>query len=115
MSTLTAYKTPAIRHDIVRSVHISYIQHLKNSRIFLLGGKLLLLKHINMDTILISLIIVPTSIHRKLFDHHAGPGGGHMGEYKTLYRLRLRFFWSGLMESIKKWVPSCAHCVSYNV
>ena len=38
-----------------------------------------------------------------------------MGEYKTLYRIRMRFFWPGLREEIKKWVAACAHCVSYNV
>ena len=100
MSVLTTYKPSAIPYDIIQSVYISYKQHLKKGHIVLLGGKLLLLKPINMDTILISLIIVPASIHRKLFDHHAGPSDGHMGEYKTLYRLRLRFFWSGLREEI---------------
>ena len=50
-----------------------------------------------------------------LFDHyHGGPCGGHMGEYKTLYRLRLRFFWSGMRELIRDWVAACAHCLIYN-
>ena len=117
MSALTAYKPSAILHNIVRSMHIGYRQHLKKGRIFLLQGKLLLLKPINMDTTLISLIIVPASIRFKLFDHyHTGPIIGHMGGgYNTLYKLGLRFFWPGLREMIKKLVASCAHYVNYNV
>ena len=38
-----------------------------------------------------------------------------MGEYKTLYRIRLQLFWPKLREDVNKWVIFCAHCVSYNV
>jgi len=37
-----------------------------------------------------------------------------MGEYKTLFRMRLRFFWPGLRKDIRKWV-GCGHCTAYNV
>ena len=39
---------------------------------------------------------------------------GHMGEYKTLYWLRMRFIWPGLREDIKTLVAACAHFASYN-
>ena len=74
---------------------MSYMQHLKKCDIVLLGEQILLFKSVNMDTHLISLIIVPTSICRKLFDHyHTWPSGEHMEEYNMLYILCL--FWSGL-------------------
>ena len=38
-----------------------------------------------------------------------------MGEYKTLFRLRLRFFWPEMRDEVKTWVKRCAHCVSYSV
>ena len=38
-----------------------------------------------------------------------------MGYYKTLFRLRLRFFWPTMREEIKEWVKRCAHCVAYDV
>ena len=38
-----------------------------------------------------------------------------MGTYKTLFRLRMRFFWTNMREDIKQWEAKCAHCVSYNV
>ena len=38
-----------------------------------------------------------------------------MGEYKTLYIMRLQLFWPKLREDVKQWVKFCAHCVSYNI
>ena len=62
------------------------------------------------------LIIVPNLLRQKIFSHyHAGPSGGPMGEYKTLYRIQLRLFWPGLRKNIKDWVKKCAHCIAYNV
>ena len=62
---------------------------------------------------MISLIIVPISLRRTLFDHyHGGPSGGHMGEYKILYCLRIRYFWPGLQKEIKKWVAAYALYIS---
>ena len=34
---------------------------------------------------------------------------------KTLFRIRLRFFWPTMREEVKTWVKGCAHCISYNV
>ena len=38
-----------------------------------------------------------------------------MGEYKTLFRIRMRFFWPGIRNDIKDWVKNCAHCCSYDI
>ena len=38
-----------------------------------------------------------------------------MGEYKTIFCLRLRFFWTGLQKDVKEWIKWCAHCVAHNV
>ena len=58
----------------------------------------------------------PNFLCRKLFSHYyAGPSGGYREEYKTLYRIRLRFFWPKLCEDTKQWVNICAHCIAYNV
>ena len=29
--------------------------------------------------------------------------------------MRMRFFWPGLRNDVKKWVKGCANCVAYNV
>ena len=46
-----------------------------------------------MESRYIALIFAPTGLQQQLFSHyHAGPSGGHMGEYKTLYCLRSGVF-----------------------
>ena len=73
---------------------MGYQQHLKKNIIHIMGDKLVLLKPVNTQSKYISLIIVPHVLRRKLFSHyHVGPSGGHLGAYKTLFRLRLSFFW----------------------
>ena len=34
-----------------------------------------------------------------------------MGEYKTLYRIKLRFFWPRMRTDIKDWIKQCPHCM----
>ena len=85
-------------HDSLRTGHI---QHMRS--------KFVLYKPIQVNTKYIGLIIVPRSLRNPLFSHyHAGPSGGHMGEYKTLYRMRSQFFWPKMREEIKEWVKGCA-------
>ena len=82
-----------IPDSVIASVPMGYRHHLRNNLIQILGDKLILLQPINMGDKYVTLIVTPDSIRRKLFSHyHAGPSGGHMGEYKTLFRLRMRFF-----------------------
>ena len=70
-----------------------YHQALRENRIQFLHKKLILLKPIFAKQRYLSLVIVPASLRRRLFDHyHSGPTGAHMGEYKTLLRMRIRFF-----------------------
>ena len=35
-----------------------------------------------------------------------------MGEYETLYRIRLRFYWSRMRTDIKEWIQKCLHCTT---
>ena len=56
-------------------------------------------------------IIVPISLRRIIFSLlHASPAAGHMGEYKTLYRIRLRFFWPRMRSDIHQWIKDFPHC-----
>ena len=80
------------------------------------SDKLLLCKPVNMADKCIGLIVAPSSLRRKLFNHYlSGSSGGRMGTYKTFFRMLMRFFWLHMREDIKQWVANCVHCVSYNV
>ena len=100
----------------LNGVEVEYRSFLQDKFIGVLHDKLVYYKPIFRDSRHIALIIVPRLLRRKIFTHyHAGPSGGHMGEYKTLYRIRMRFYWPSMRADIKNWVKSCAHCCAYNV
>ena len=95
---------------------MEYCANLKASLICKLHDKLVLYTPIFKNVKYIGLIIVPLSLRRIIFSHyHAGPSGGHMGEYKTLFRIRTRFYWPGMRKDIKLWITRCAHCVAYDI
>ena len=92
-----------------------YHQKLRDGEIDLFQGKLIHNKCIFPKTKYIALIIVPMSLRQRIFDYyHSGPLGAHMGEYKTLSRIRLRFTWPQLRTDIKSMLQTCAHCQAYN-
>ena len=56
-------------------------------------------------------IVVPISLRRIVFSLlHTSPATGLMVEYKTLYRIRLRFFWPRMRSDIHQWIKECPHC-----
>ena len=91
------------------------IKSLKEGRIEILNGKLVLYKHILVNHRHVTLIIIPKLLRRSVFSHfRTRTSAGHIGEYKTLYRMWLQLFQPILREDVKKWVNICAHCISYN-
>jgi hypothetical protein len=59
------------------------------------------------------LIVVPLALRRDIFAaYHAAPSAGHLKFYKTLHRLRSRFFWPRMRSDISEWCRSCAHCIT---
>ena len=38
-----------------------------------------------------------------------------MGEYRTLFIIRMCFYWTGVCKDIKLWLKYCARCVAYNI
>ena len=116
MSKLVSSEKIDWKNEDLTAINRAYRSPLQDNRIQIVNKKLVLLKPILANHRHVMLIIVPSPLRRQLFSHyHAGPTGGHMGEYKTLYRLRLRFFWPKLREDVKEWVKTCGHCVAYNI
>ena len=53
----------------------------------------------------ISRTVVPVYLRHIIFSLlHVSPAAGCMEEYKTLYRIRLRFFWYKLRSDIHRWI-----------
>ena len=103
-------------NEELQQIEKHYHSQLKIGSIRLVDGKLFLFKAIFRQIRYIGLIIVPEALRRPLFSHyHCGPTGGHMGEYKTLFRMRLRFHWPNMRTNIKDWVKGCPECIAHNV
>ena len=60
------------------------------------------------------LSIVPKGLRRLVFRHyHAEPSGGHVGEYNTIFCIRMRFWWPGIRNDVKNWVKICGQYIAH--
>lgn len=58
-------------------------------------------------------LVVPRSMQQQvLHESHSGSVGGHLGEAKTLSRIRERFFWPGYSHAVKEWCQTCKQCAA---
>ena len=56
-------------------------------------------------------LVVPLALQTEILcDLHSGAAGGHLGEDKTLSRLRERFYWPGHIEDVHMWCEQCPEC-----
>jgi len=59
--------------------------------------------------------IVPKSLLNIVFvAFHSNPIGGHSNAYRTLHRIRLRYFWPEMYSYIKKMCHACPGCALSN-
>jgi hypothetical protein len=106
-------KTPWT-HASLNKVSSTYRPFLReDNRMCMLHGKLVAMQPVSNRIQAFALIVVPISLRRHLFSaYHASPVAGHMKEFKTLHRLRLRFLWPKMRGNISSWVRRmCPHCV----
>ena len=58
-------------------------------------------------------VVVPKAARSQVLKHlHEGAFGGHLGEAKTLGRLRERFYWPGFSEDAVEWCKTCPTCAA---
>ena len=88
----------------------SYCTAIARNLLGLLEGRLVYYKPITTVTNNICRIVVPTFLRRLIFNLiYATPVAGRMGEYKTLYRIKLRFFSLCLRSDVSDWIKQYAH------
>ena len=81
------------------------------SQLGLLEGRLVYYEQLSFAIKHISRIVVPLLLRHKIFNRmHATPIDGYIYDYKTLYRMRLRFFWPRMRTDTKEWMHQCPHC-----
>ena len=55
--------------------------------------------------------VVPKDCRQEILYHlHCGPLGAHLGENKTLKKLRKRYYWPGYVADVEEWCCSCELC-----
>ena len=95
----------------LRSLPATY-RPLRESRTKLLNGRIVFLTPIGSVSRFLTLIVIPEQLRKRIFyTYHATPMRAHMGRYKTLLVIQLRFFWTGMRKDMFTWV---AGCVGYN-
>ena len=58
-------------------------------------------------------LVVPRVLREEILQElHAGAIGGHLGEEKTLGRLKERFYWPGHWNEVRDWCRTCASCAT---
>jgi len=82
---------------MINTVSPAYRMPLRKNEITWEHSRLVWRKPVEGNTTTLLLIIVPQDLRLTICHiYHASPIGGHMGHYKTLYHLQLRFFWPNM-------------------
>ena len=56
-------------------------------------------------------LVAPKQIRKRVMNElHGGVGGGHLGTEKLLWKVRMRFYWIGYKEDIRRWCKQCDPC-----
>ena len=55
-------------------------------------------------------IIPQNMVHELLSSIHSSPTGGHLGVFKTIEKIRQRFYWPNFKDDIKTFISSCEQC-----
>ena len=64
----------------------------------------------------LTLTCIPPSIIQELLKaYHDSPTGGHLGVHKTWNRIRNRYFWPDMFNSIRQYIRSCTKCQQFKV
>ena len=57
--------------------------------------------------------MVPQVLRNEILDAlHNGIAGGHLGEDKTLGKLKEHFYWLGYIEDARRWCQTCTDCAA---
>ena len=102
---------PMAKLDIAQ-LAVTYRRAIAQNLFCIINDRLVYLKPVDVSSNHLCRIVVPLSLRRLIFDvMHSSPAAGHIGEYKTLYRIKLRFIWHRMRKYIKVWVKQCIYCM----
>lgn len=57
--------------------------------------------------------VVPRVLREEILQElHAGSLEGHLGEDKTIGKVRERFYWPGIQQDVRQWIRTCPACAT---
>ena len=72
---------------------VTYRRAIAQNLLCIINDRLVYIKPVTVSSNHLCRIVVPLSLRRVIFDAlHVSPAADHMGEYNTLYRIKIRFF-----------------------
>jgi hypothetical protein len=97
------------------NINYNYHSALRKSLLVLEDGILIFREPLAGCNSYTRLRLVPTKLCNILFiAFHANPIGGHLNAYRTLHRLRLRYYWPGMWTCVKRMCSACPGCALSN-
>ena len=58
-------------------------------------------------------LVLPCSLREEVMQEmHSGVTAGHLGEEKTLHKIKERFYWPGMHLDVKTWCQTCPTCAT---
>ena len=113
LEALSANPQPTWTAEITSNIHRAYLPYLEANAIGLRGHFIIVRQQLLSEGHSLSLIVVPQPLRSLIFSaYHASPTSAHLGRYKTLHRIRQRFFWPTMTAYIINACKECGHCLA---
>ncbi len=117
---LHAVRELALNPSLITTRPLSQVNHnfcgpLRQSLISVKDDMLIFREPISGCDSYTCLTLVPRELYNILFvAFHANPIGVHLNAYRTLHRLRLRYYWPGMYAYVKRMCLACPGCALSN-
>ena len=117
---MCALTTLVLKPDLINNKSLAEINHnyrgaIRNSYICIEDDMLIFKEPIGGSSSYTRLQIVPREFYNVIFvAFHTNPIGGHLNPYRTLHRIRLRFYFPGMYTYIVKMCSTCPGCALSN-
>jgi hypothetical protein len=104
-----------IKKSTLDDVHYVYRMPLRKSQLCIEDGMLIFREPIDGSSSFTRLQLVPVELYNIIFiAFHANPIGGHLNQYRTLHRIRLRFYFPHMFTFVKRMCNACPGCALSN-
>jgi hypothetical protein len=104
-----------LNHKALTDINYNYHAALRKSLIVLEDDVLIYREPLSGGESYTRLQLLPQEFCNVLFiAFHTNSVGGHLNPYRTLHRLRLRYYWPGMYSYIKRMCSACPGCALSN-